>query len=85
LDADGAWLARAPHIAHFWSGAGDIFTALITGLRLSGVPLGDAVARATALMEALMARTHELEAPERRRIEIDWASLPPGAQAERLI
>ena len=52
LDADGAWLARAPHIAQFWGGAGDVFTALLTGLRLAGMPLGEAVARATALMQA---------------------------------
>jgi pyridoxine kinase len=85
LDAQGAWLARAPHIAQFWSGAGDVFTALLTGLRLSEVPLGDAVARATALMAALVARTYEVGAPELRLIEIDWASHPPGARAERLI
>jgi pyridoxine kinase len=84
LDADGAWLARAPHIAQFWSGTGDVFTALLTGMRLSGVPLGDAVARSTALMQALVARTHELGAPELRLVEIDWASTPAGARAERI-
>lgn len=84
LDAEGAWLARAPHVAQFWSGAGDVFTALLTGMRLSPIPLGDAVARATALMHALIARTHELGAPELRVIEIDWAARPAGARAERL-
>jgi pyridoxine kinase len=85
LDETGAWLARAPHIAEFWSGAGDVFTALLAGLRLSGVPLGDAVARATALMAALVARTHELGSPELRMVEIDWSSQPRGARAERLV
>jgi pyridoxine kinase len=84
LDEAGAWLARAPHIAEFWSGAGDVFTALLTGLRLSAVPLGDAVARATARMAALVARTHEVGSPELRMVEIDWSSQPPGARAERL-
>jgi pyridoxal/pyridoxine/pyridoxamine kinase len=84
LDGGGAWLARAPHVAEFWSGAGDVFTALLTGLRLSGVPLGDAVGRTTALMAALVARTHELHSPELRMVEIDWASQPPDAGAERL-
>ena len=36
LDDDGAWLARAPHVAQFWSGSGDVFTALVAGLRLVG-------------------------------------------------
>ncbi len=49
------------------------------------MPLGDAVARATALMQALVARTHELGSPELRMVEIDWASQPPGAHAERLV
>jgi pyridoxine kinase len=84
LDDDGAWLSRAPHIAQFWSGAGDVFTGLIAGLRLSRVPLGDAVARATALMEELIARTYALGDPELRMVEIDWASEPPGAHAERV-
>jgi pyridoxine kinase len=84
VDADGAWVARAPHVAQFWGGAGDVFTGLITGLRLGGTPLGEAVARATALMQALIARTHELGAPELRLVEIDWASAPPGAAAERV-
>jgi pyridoxal/pyridoxine/pyridoxamine kinase len=84
LDDDGAWLSRAPHIAQFWSGAGDVFTGLVTGLRLSGIPLGDAVARATGLMRDLIARTHELGAPELRLIEIDWAKEPAGAHAERV-
>ena len=84
LDDDGAWLARAPHIAQHWSGAGDVFTGLLTGLRLSGSPLADAVARATALMQALIARTHELRAPELRLVEIDWSSELPGAHAERV-
>ena len=78
LDDDGAWVARAPHVAQFWSGSGDVFTALVTGLRLAGTPLPATVARATALMEELVARTHELRAPELRMVEIDWASEPPG-------
>jgi pyridoxine kinase len=84
LDDDGAWVARAPHVAQFWSGSGDVFTALVTGLRLAGTPLPTTVARATALMEELVARTHELGAPELRMVEIDWASEPPGAHAERV-
>jgi pyridoxine kinase len=84
LDDDGAWLARAPHIAQFWSGAGDVFTGLLTGLRLAGTPLGEAVARATALMQELIARTYELGAPELRLIEIDWAAQPASAHAERV-
>ena len=84
LDDDGAWLSRAPHVAQFWSGAGDVFTGLIAGLRLSGTPLGESVARTTALMEALIARTTELGDPELRMVEIDWASEPPGAHAERV-
>jgi pyridoxine kinase len=84
LDDDGAWLARAPHITEFWSGSGDVFTALVAGLRLVGVPLGDTVARATALMEELIARTYELGAPELRMVEIDWASEPPSAHAVRV-
>ena len=84
LDDDGAWLARAPHIARFWSGAGDVFTALVAGLRLMGIPLGETVARATALMEELIARTHELGAPELRMVHIDWAAEPPGAHAVRV-
>jgi pyridoxine kinase len=84
LDGEGAWLARAPHVAQFWSGAGDVFTGLLTGLRLGGTPLPDAVARATALMEQLIARTHELGAPELRLVEIDWASEPPVTPAVRV-
>jgi pyridoxine kinase len=84
LDDDGAWLARAPHIAQFWSGAGDVFTALVAGLRLVGIPLSETVARATALMEELIARTVELGAPELRMVEVDWASEPPGAHAVRV-
>ena len=84
LDDDGAWLARAPHIAQFWGGAGDVFTGLLTGLRLSDIPLGVAVGRATALMQQLIARTHETGAPELRLVEIDWAAEPPGAHAERV-
>jgi pyridoxine kinase len=84
LDDDGAWLARAPHIAHFWSGSGDVFTALVAGLRLAGTPLDETVARGTALMEELIARTFELGAPELRMVEIDWASQPAGAHAVRV-
>jgi pyridoxine kinase len=84
LDSEGAWLARAPHVAQFWSGAGDVFTGLLTGLRLGGTPLPDAVARATALMEQLIARTHEIGAPELRLVEIDWASEPPVTPAVRV-
>jgi pyridoxine kinase len=84
VDGDGAWLSRAPHIAQFWGGAGDVFTGLLTGLRLAGTPLGESVARATALMQQLIARTHELGAPELRLVEIDWASEPAGAHAERV-
>jgi pyridoxine kinase len=84
LDDDGAWLARAPHVAQFWSGAGDVFTALIAGLRLLGIPLAETVARSTALMEELIARTHELDSPELRMVEIDWAAEPPGAHAVRV-
>ena len=84
LDGDAAWLARAPHIPQFWAGAGDVFTALLTGMRLSGVPLGDAVGRATGLMQALIARTHELGAPELRLVEIDWSSPLAAAQVERV-
>ena len=74
LDDDGAWLARAPHIAQFWSGSGDVFTALVAGLRLAGTPLDETVARGTALMEELIARTFELGAPELRMVEIGRAS-----------
>ena len=35
-------------------------------------------------MEQLVARTHELNSPELRMVEIDWASQPPGAHAERV-
>jgi hypothetical protein len=35
-------------------------------------------------MEELVARTHALRAPELRMVEIDWASEPPGAHAERV-
>jgi pyridoxine kinase len=84
LDDDGAWLARAPHITQFWSGSGDVFTGLLTGLRLNGTPLADAVARATALMQALVTRTHELRAPELRVVEIDWSCEPPDAHADRV-
>jgi pyridoxine kinase len=84
LDDDGAWLARAPHVEQFWSGSGDVFTALIAGLRLLGIPLAETVARATALMEELIARTHELDSPELRMVEIDWAAEPPGAHAVRV-
>jgi pyridoxine kinase len=84
LDDDGAWLARAPHIAQFWSGSGDVFTALVAGLRLAGTPLDETVARGTALMEELIARTFELGAPELRMVEIDWASEPAGAHAVRV-
>jgi pyridoxine kinase len=84
LDDDGAWLARAPHIAEFWSGSGDVFTALVAGLRLAGTPLDETVARGTALMEELIARTFELGAPELRMVEIDWASQPAGAHAVRV-
>ena len=84
LDDDGAWLARAPHIAEFWSGSGDVFTALVAGLRLAGTPLEETVARGTALMEQLIARTFELGSPELRMVEIDWASQPAGAHAVRV-
>jgi pyridoxine kinase len=84
LDDDGAWLARAPHIAQFWSGSGDVFTALVAGLRLAGTPLDETVARGTALMEELIARTFELGAPELRMVEIDWASKPAGAHSVRV-
>ena len=84
LDDDGAWLARAPHIAEFWSGSGDVFTALVAGLRLAGTPLDETVARSTALMEELIARTFELGSPELRMVEIDWASQPAGAHAVRV-
>ena len=84
LDDDGAWLARAPHIAEFWSGSGDVFTALVAGLRLAGTPLDETVARGTALMEELIARTFELGSPELRMVEIDWASQPAGAHAVRV-
>ena len=76
LDDDGAWLARAPHVAQFWSGAGDVFTALIAGLRLPACRSARRSRRATALMEQLIARTHELGAPELRMVEIDWAAEP---------
>jgi len=84
LDDDGAWLARAPHIAEFWSGSGDVFTALVAGLRLAGTPLDETVARGTALMEQLIARTFELGSPELRMVEIDWSSQPAGAHAVRV-
>ena len=84
LDDDGAWLSRAPHIAQFWGGAGDVFTGLADGPAPGGTPLGEAVARATALMQELIARTHELGAPELRLVEIDWAAEPAGAHAERV-
>ena len=84
VDGDGAWVARAPHVAQFWGGAGDVFTGVLTGLRRSGVPLDAAVGRATALMAQLIARTHELGAPELRLVEIDWAAEPAGAAAERV-
>jgi pyridoxine kinase len=84
LDDDGAWLARAPHVARFWSGSGDVFTALVAGLRLLGISLEQTVARATALMEELIARTHELGAPELRMVQIDWAAVPASAHAERV-
>jgi pyridoxine kinase len=84
LDDDGAWLARAPHIAEFWSGSGDVFTALVAGLRLAGTPLDETVARGTALMAELIARTFELGSPELRMVEIDWASQPAGAHAVRV-
>jgi len=84
LDDDGAWLARAPHIAEFWSGSGDVFTALVAGLRLAGTPLDETVARGTALMEQLIARTFELGSPELRMVEIDWSSHPAGAHAVRV-
>jgi pyridoxine kinase len=84
VDGDAAWVARAPHVAQFWGGAGDVFTAVLTGLRRSDVPLGAAVGRATELMARLIARTHELGAPELRLVEIDWAAAPDGAQAERV-
>jgi pyridoxine kinase len=84
VDDDAAWLARAPHVTRFWSGAGDVFTGLLTGLRLAGTPLADAVARTTAIMEELVARTTALDAPELRMVEVDWAAEPPGAHAERV-
>ena len=84
LDDDGAWLARAPHIAEFWSGSGDVFTALVAGLRLAGTPLDETVARGTALMEQLIARTFELGSPELRMVEIDWSSHPARAHAVRV-
>jgi pyridoxine kinase len=84
VDDDAAWLARAPHVTRFWSGAGDAFTGLLAGLRLAGTPLADAVARTTAIMEELVARTTALDEPELRMVEVDWASEPPGAHAERV-
>ena len=42
------------------------------------------MARATALMEQLIARTYELGSPELRMVEIDWAAEPPGAHAVRV-
>ena len=74
LDDDGAWVARAPHVAQFWSGSGDVFTALVTGLRLARARHSrDPVARATALMEELVARTDALPAHRSSRmVEIDW-------------
>jgi hypothetical protein len=35
-------------------------------------------------MEELIARTHELAAPELRMVQIDWAAEPEGAQAVRV-
>ena len=35
-------------------------------------------------MQQLIARTHETGAPELRLIEIDWASEPAGAHAEKV-
>jgi hypothetical protein len=35
-------------------------------------------------MEQLIARTHELGAPELRLVEIDWASEPPVTPAVRV-
>lgn len=84
LDDDGAWLGRAPHVEQFWSGSGDVFTALVAGLRLVGIPLGETVARATALMDDLVARTVAVDSPELRMVEVDWAAEPAGAHAERI-
>ena len=76
---------RAPRTSpQFWSGSGDVFTALVAGLRLAGTPLDETVARGTALMEELIARTFELGSPELRMVEIDWASQPAGAHAVRV-
>jgi pyridoxine kinase len=72
LDDDGAWLARAPHITQFWSGAGDVFTGLLTGLRLSGTPLADAVAGAPARLAGLVGRPPQRRGPARRPGESVW-------------
>ena len=84
LDDDGAWLSRAPHIAQFWGGAGDVFTGLLTGLRLAGTPLGEAVARATALMQRAD-RAHPRAGCARAAAGRDRLGLGAGRRARRAV
>ena len=85
LDADGAWLARAPHIAQFWSGRRRcLHGAPDRACGSPGVPLGDAVGArdgADAGADRAHARARGARAaPRRDRL----GSAAATAQAERL-
>ena len=85
LDDDGAWLARAPHIAAVLERLGRrLHGARSPACAWPGRRSTRRSRAATALMEQLIARTYELGAPELRMVEIDWASQPAGAHAERV-
>ena len=73
---EGAWLVRAPHIARYWSGAGDTFTALLTAHRLLGLALPQAIERTAAQLHALIALTHAQESNELRLVADGWLDAP---------
>ncbi len=73
---EGAWLVRAPHIAAYWAGAGDTFTALLTAHRLLGVTLPQAIERTAAQMHALIVLTHAQGAKELRLVDDGWLDAP---------
>ena len=71
------WIVRAPHIAAYWAGAGDAFTALLTAHRLLGLPLDAAIERTATQMHALIVRTHREGAKELRLVDGSWLDSPP--------
>ena len=64
ISDQAAFACDAPHIEHAAHGAGDLISALYLAHRLSGKPIDEALARATAALQAVLTRTARARANE---------------------